>query len=167
MSDACMSNEGIHIRRADWTADRSSICGVRERVFIHEQAVPEEEEWDEHDAESLHVLALSPDGEAIGTGRLTPLGSIGRMAVDAAWRGRGVGHALLDRLLTVARELGYERVWLNAQTHALDFYAAHGFRAEGQEFMEAGIPHKRMALGFGTDGGDRAAGREHNGGGHS
>ena len=80
----------------------------------------------------------------IGTGRLMPDGHIGRMAVLRSWRGMGVGSALLTRLLDVARALGMYRVALNAQIQALPFYLHHGFQPEGEEFLEAGIRHRRM-----------------------
>jgi predicted GNAT family N-acyltransferase len=80
---------------------------------------------------------------AIGTGRLLPDGHIGRMAVLADWRGKGVGRALLERLLEEAR-LQSCALALHAQTHASGFYRRFGFVEEGPEFMEAGIPHRTM-----------------------
>lgn len=122
---------------------------VRRAVFIQEQRVPEELEWDEADASALHVLALDGDSHAIGTGRLLQahgMGHIGRMAVLREWRGQGVGTAILNALIATARERGLTEVVLNAQTHALGFYARSGFAAEGDEFPDAGIPHRRMRL---------------------
>jgi predicted GNAT family N-acyltransferase len=86
------------------------------------------------------------DGLAIGTGRLAPDGKVGRMAVLAEYRGLGVGAAVLDHLLDCARAAGMTRCYLHAQTHALDFYARHGFVAHGAEFVEADIPHQEMEL---------------------
>lgn len=120
------------------------LRAVRETVFIGEQRVPIEEEWDEHDAECVHVLATDEQGTPIGTGRLLPDGHIGRMAVLAHYRGRGVGAAILERLLLEAQHRGHKHLVLNAQTHAIEFYARFGFVAEGDEFQEAGIPHRRM-----------------------
>jgi len=108
--------------------------------------VPEELEWDEIDARCRHVLAFLPDGEAIGTGRLLPDGHIGRMAVLKAWRGRGAGSAILTLLLRLARQAGFDVARLHAQTHAVGFYAKYGFTVTGDEFMEAGIPHRAMTL---------------------
>ncbi|MDZ7686426.1 MAG: GNAT family N-acetyltransferase [Gammaproteobacteria bacterium] len=105
---------------------------------------PKEEEWDGRDEESWHWLATDPGGEPIGTARLLPDGQIGRMAVLADYRGYGVGAAMLDQACEKARHLGFASVFLNAQTHALSFYEASGFVAEGDEFHEAGIPHRRM-----------------------
>jgi predicted GNAT family N-acyltransferase len=90
------------------------------------------------------VLASDGDGSPIGTGRLLPDGHIGRMAVLADWRGKGVGRALLERLLEEAAGLGMRRLALHAQTQAAGFYRRFGFVEEGPEFMEAGIPHRTM-----------------------
>jgi predicted GNAT family N-acyltransferase len=131
------------IRPADWHVDSEILRALREEVFIREQSVPVDMEWDEFDEQARHVLAIA-DGVPIGTGRLLPDGHIGRMAVLPKWRGQGVGSALLTTLMDTARELGLSRVMLNAQTQALPFYLRHGFFAEREEFLDAGIPHRRM-----------------------
>lgn len=118
---------------------------VRDAVFVVEQGVPREIERDAWDAQCDHALAFAAGGRAVGTGRLLPDGHIGRMAVLAEWRGRGIGSRILAALVARARERGMPRVVLNAQTHAAPFYARHGFAASGPEFMEAGIPHLAMA----------------------
>jgi predicted GNAT family N-acyltransferase len=117
---------------------------LRDAVFVDEQKVPRDIEWDEHDAVSRHVIARDSDGGAIGTGRLLADGHIGRMAVLADWRGKGVGRALLERLLEEARLQGHAHLALHAQTQASGFYRRFGFVEEGPEFMEAGIPHRTM-----------------------
>ena len=132
------------IRRAVWSEDAPHLQEVRHEVFVREQGVPLELEWDEFDAVSRHVLATSDDGRVVGTGRLLPDGHIGRMAVLPEWRRCGVGSALLTELLTMAREAGHDSVLLHAQAHAASFYAHHGFEPEGEEFLEAGIPHRIM-----------------------
>lgn len=134
------------IRRAEWIADAPLLQNVRRAVFIVEQQVPEVLEWDADDPVSMHVLALAADGLPIGTGRLLPDGHIGRMAVSAAWRRRGVGQAMLRWLVDYARARGDAAAHLHAQTHALGFYARAGFIAHGAVFMEAGIPHRAMTL---------------------
>lgn len=138
-----MSNP-FHVRRASWEADQSELRRVREVVFIQEQAVPAELEWDEDDARSLHVLAEDAAGMAIGTGRLLPDGHIGRLAVLAQWRRRGVASALMQTLMQCAQQAGHGVVRLHAQTHAVPFYRRLGFQVEGEEFMEVGIAHRHM-----------------------
>jgi predicted GNAT family N-acyltransferase len=133
----------ISVRPVDWSADRETLQAIRAEVFIREQSVPADMEWDEFDPQSRHVVAMA-DGVPIGTGRLLPDGHIGRMAVLREWRGKGAGSALLTGLMDIARALGMRRVLLNAQVQALPFYLRHGFQAQGEEFPEAGIPHLRM-----------------------
>lgn len=132
------------VRHVAWTAGRDDLQAIRRKVFIEEQQVPEELEWDAEDEVSSHVLAIAAGGMPIGTARLLRDGHIGRMAVLKEWRGRGVGSALMSLLLDLARASGHEVVRLHAQTHAAGFYAKHGFAVEGGEFMEAGIPHVVM-----------------------
>lgn len=117
---------------------------VRDEVFVGEQNVPVELEHDALDPLSTHVIARLLDGKPIGTGRLTQERHIGRMAVRASWRGRGVGDALLLALVEQARLRGWADVHLNAQVSAISFYQRHGFQPEGERFMEAGIEHQAM-----------------------
>ena len=142
MSDA----RPFAIVAADWHADGEALRHVRGAVFIDEQRVPEDLEWDAEDARSLHALARAADGTPIGCGRLLPDGHIGRMAVVAPWRRRGVGDALLTWLMAAARARGDAAILLNAQVHAMPFYARHGFRPVDAPFDEAGIPHRVMRL---------------------
>ena len=132
------------VRAASWKCDQAPLQDLRRTVFIREQQVPESLEWDEYDAVSQHALAVDADGHAIGTGRLLPDGHIGRMAVLREWRGCGVGAAILEFLVECARQRGDVLLHLNAQTHAIGFYERHGFVVDGEEFPDAGIPHRRM-----------------------
>ena len=131
------------IELMDWERARPHAAPVRFAVFVHEQRVPAEIELDEMDAVSLHALAFHGK-EAVGTARLLPDGHVGRMAVLKAWRGRGVGSLLLENLVQEAKNRGHRQVVLAAQVHAIAFYERHGFRCEGPEFDEAGIPHRNM-----------------------
>lgn len=130
--------------RAEWDRDGPALKDVRHRVFVDEQQVPEDLEWDGEDENAVHLLARDAAGKAIGTARLLATGQIGRMAVLPEWRRRGVGSALLREILAIAGESGRPRPFLNAQVSALGFYARLGFRAVGAELEEAGIPHRRM-----------------------
>lgn len=132
------------VEPADYAADFQALRHVRETVFVLEQQVPIEEEWDELDPKCRHVIARDARDQPIGTGRLTPERKIGRMAVLAEWRGKGVGDALLVALMDQARALGWTEVSLNAQVSAEGFYARHGFQPYGGRFMEAGIEHQAM-----------------------
>lgn len=134
----------FRIDPADYTADFQDLRSVRETVFVLEQNVPIEEEWDELDPRCHHVIARDANGQPIGTGRLTPEHKIGRMAVLKAWRNKGVGDALMVALMNQARSLGWTEVSLNAQVSAEAFYARHGFQPYGERFMEAGIEHQAM-----------------------
>ncbi len=134
------------VRAADWNLDEAAIAQVRRVVFIDEQGVPEALEWEVLDAECAWFVAHSASQGLVGIVRLTAAGRIGRMAVLPAWRGHGVGRTLLAAVLQRARELGIGRVHLSAQTHAIGFYAHHGFVVEGPEYLDAGIPHRSMLL---------------------
>ena len=132
------------IKLVSWSAGERLLKAIRTAVFVEEQGVPGELEWDGLDERAQHVVAVASDETPIGTGRLLPDAHIGRMAVLKEWRGKGVGGALLDTLLVLANQSGFKAVQLHAQTHALGFYRKRGFTAEGAEFMEAGIPHFLM-----------------------
>jgi predicted GNAT family N-acyltransferase len=136
----------LHLELVAWVHAAEKIKAVREAVFIREQKVPEHLEWDGQDKNSRHVVAVIEEGTVVGTGRITAEGKIGRMAVVAAWRGRGVGGAMLRKLLEVADEEGHSRVILDAQVNVRGFYRKYGFYSEGDIFMDAGIPHQRMIL---------------------
>jgi len=135
----------LQIELKSWESVRGEASRIRTEVFVQEQAVPPELEMDAHDARSLHALARQ-DGKAVATGRLLPDGHVGRMAVLKDWRGRGIGGALLQRLVEAGRQRGDAEIVLAAQTHALPFYRAHGFMERGAPYLEAGIEHRDMAL---------------------
>ncbi|MEK6685097.1 MAG: GNAT family N-acetyltransferase [Pseudomonadota bacterium] len=130
----------------NWQDEAVALRDIRTAVFIYEQQVPEDLEWDEFDPVSLHVLALNSNDQPIGTARLLPDGHIGRMAVLREWRGKGVGSAMLQRILEESSHRGMQKAMLNAQMAAIKFYEKFGFQVSGEEFMEAGIPHIKMIL---------------------
>jgi predicted GNAT family N-acyltransferase len=139
-----MAEPAIEVRLGAWIDLRDEAAPIRYAVFVDEQKVPAEIELDDWDALSLHALALDAQGRVLGTGRLLPDGHIGRMAVLQSARGQGVGTALLRALLQAARARGDREVVLSAQTHAMPFYEKAGFIAEGDEYDDAGIPHRQM-----------------------
>ncbi|GAD29167.1 acetyltransferase [Photobacterium leiognathi lrivu.4.1] len=124
-------------------AHRGLIRTVREQVFIQEQQIDPEIEFDGLDSEAVHVLVM--DGEQpLGTGRILEDGHIGRIAIMKSARGQGLGAKVVQALVEYAQQQGYPRVDLGAQTHAVDFYRKLGFMPYGDEFMEANIPHQAM-----------------------
>jgi predicted GNAT family N-acyltransferase len=137
--------DDVLLRVTNWEAgaDKALLQQVRRRVFVLEQRVPEAEEWDDDDAVAAHVLATR-NREPVGTGRLTPAGKIGRLAVLSEFRGKGVGSRILRMLVHEAVHRGLSEAVLHAQVQALPFYEKHGFVAEGPVFEEAGIPHRKM-----------------------
>ena len=149
--DSVMIDSNFSVEPADWSnpRQREDCRAVREEVFIVEQKVPQNDEWDELDAVSQHVVARDLDGQSIGSGRLAPPQPdspprIGRMAVLKSWRGRHVGETILHALIDRARALGYPSLEIHAQSHALAFYARFGFTAYGEEFLECEIAHRHM-----------------------
>ncbi|MFF0276393.1 MULTISPECIES: GNAT family N-acetyltransferase [unclassified Streptomyces] len=145
------------VRVALAAEDREACFAVRREVFVVEQGVPQELEYDTYDATAVHVLAVREDGLPLGTGRLlhgadavgktgadASVGSLGRLAVSEAARGLGVGAALVRGIEEAARERGLTAVDLHAQTHALGFYERLGYAAYGPEFPDADMPHRAM-----------------------
>lgn len=132
------------VRTAAWDRDRSVLSAIRRRVFIQEQNVPEDMEWDEHDAHAVHFLAIEASGNAIGCARLLADGHFGRMAVSVAWRNKGVGRTLLQAAEREALSRGHRVMRLSAQKQAAGFYLRHGYEVVGDDYMEAGIAHVAM-----------------------
>ncbi|WP_210587396.1 GNAT family N-acetyltransferase [Streptomyces sp. GESEQ-35] len=145
------------VRVADGPADREVCFAVRKEVFVVEQGVPEDLEYDAYDAVAVHVLAVREDGVPLGAGRLLcgeaaaaknggdpSVGSLGRLAVTEAARGLGLGAALVRAIEDAARARGLRAVDLHAQTQATGFYERLGYAAYGPEFLDAGIPHRAM-----------------------
>lgn len=134
----------LRIATGDWDGLREDAQKVRIEVFVIEQNVPVELEWDEADEISTHAVAYDELGQPVATGRLLPDGHIGRMAVSQSLRGQGIGKQVLTALLEHARQEGHRELVLHAQTHAVPFYEQQGFTAEGEEFIEADMPHRLM-----------------------
>jgi len=131
----------LHVREAFWSKDKDALREIREAVFIEEQNVPKELEWDDRDAECWHAL-VELDGKTIATGRLDKDGKIGRMAVLKAQRGQNFGQAILKELIKIARREKIHKTYMHAQCHALPFYLKNGFKAVGGVYQEAGIDHQ-------------------------
>lgn len=126
--------------------DRAACFAVRTAVFMDEQGVPPEEEWDGLDEVCTHFLAGDPDAPA-GCARLLPMGEsakVQRVAVMPAQRGTGVGGRIMLMVLDHARQAGFRQAALDSQVQAIGFYEKLGFRAHGPEFLDAGIGHRAM-----------------------
>ncbi|MEO7241288.1 MAG: YbgC/FadM family acyl-CoA thioesterase [Variovorax sp.] len=132
----------------DWTALGEAAGSLRQAVFVEEQQIPKELEWDEADATALHAVARNRLGQSIATCRLLPaqagVARIGRMAVHRAVRGAGLGAAVLRALEQTAKARGDHAVALHAQRSAVAFYTRLGYAPHGDPFAEAGIEHLEM-----------------------
>lgn len=140
------SQARFSIEEVDWISAQTQLRAVRQRVFIEEQRVPVELEWDGLDETAIHLLALDAEDKAIGCARILDNGIIGRMAVLKGWRGQGIGQALLNAAVESCRSRGWKNITLSAQTHAIPFYERAGFIVCSEEYMDAGIPHRDMQL---------------------
>jgi len=140
-----MSKNNIKIYIADWLTENNKLTGIRRQVFIEEQMVPKELEWDEFDNSSTHFL-VSYQGETVACARLQADGKIGRMAVLKEYRNQGIGHRILQFILQEAGNKKFKIIYLHAQLSALIFYEKHGFIATGDIFYEANIAHRKMCL---------------------
>jgi predicted GNAT family N-acyltransferase len=138
----------IELSITNWTEAQSLVKPLRYQVFVIEQKVPEEMEWDEFDEMAWHAI-VTADNQTVGTGRLIldgPIAKIGRMAVQSSRRNQGIGKSILNALIQTAKEKGAQECILHAQTHAIAFYAKADFEPNGPIFDEAGIPHVEMRL---------------------
>jgi predicted GNAT family N-acyltransferase len=136
----------VHVVLVPWSSHDKQLQSVRETVFIQEQGVPRELEWDGEDEDASHFLAVNEAGQAIGCARLLATGQIGRMAVIADQRSHGIGNRLLAATLEQAKQQRLHKVFLHAQVQVTDFYRKAGFLPSGVEFLEAGIPHLAMDM---------------------
>ena len=134
----------MKLKFAFWEKDRKEIVKIRKTVFVKEQSVPEDLDFDGLDEACIHVLALDEAEKAIGTARMLQDGHIGRVAVLKNLRGAGVGKKMVLKLMEKASKLGLPEVYLHSQESAFGFYEKMGFVKKGKIFFEAGIPHCLM-----------------------
>ena len=139
-----------YIEIGEWPMMQAAAQAVRTAVFVHEQGIAPEDEWDTDDATALHAVLFDLNGQPLGNARLLQpsagLAKVGRMAVLKEARGQGYGARLLQALLREARRRSNKEVRLSAQRTAESFYAAHGFVVVGEPFDEVGIAHVEMCL---------------------
>ena len=138
----------VQVRVGSWAELGADASAIRTEVFVQEQKIPADMEWDEADASCLHAVAYNRFGLPLATGRLLEhvpgVAKIGRMAVRASMRGGRIGREVLDALMQAAKARGDREALLHAQTSAAAFYSRAGFVTRGELFEEAGIPHVEM-----------------------
>lgn len=132
------------IKIVSWSEAKKELSSIRLKVFVEEQNVPLGEEIDGKDPDCTQFLALNANNTPVACARLSPDGQIGRMAVLMQERGTGLGAQLLSVVVKQALKEKHTNIHLHAQTQALEFYHKAGFVVEGEEFMDAGIPHLNM-----------------------
>ena len=138
----------VRVKTGDWAELGGHAGRIRTNVFLEEQRIPADMEWDDADRVAIHAVAYNGLDQPVATGRLLQqspgVARIGRMAVHRALRGGGVGRQVLNALVAAAAARGDREVTLNAQRSAEDFYRRLGFVPRGAAFEEAGIAHIEM-----------------------
>ncbi len=135
----------VTIQQVTWQVAEIELRAVRAPVFIEEQFVTPEFEWDDIDASAVHLLATY-ENQPIACLRIIHYQKIGRMAVIKQWRGIGLGAALLQKAISICKEHGSKSIYLSAQTHAINFYQKAGFTQISEEYCDVDIPHVDMRL---------------------
>ena len=133
----------------DWGTAKHKLRKIREKVFVCEWRIPPEYEFDQQDELAFHVLVLDENKEEIATGRITPQGEIGRIAVEPQFRGPEVYQTLFNALLNIAQQHGLENVSVQCELEGVEYYRQQGFQPVGTVYMDAGIARQRMACSLG------------------
>ena len=140
----------LKVEIAKWIDDHTQLKNIREKVFIQEQKVTPELEWDGMDEKAIHFLVFN-DKAAIGCARAIVIKDhmqLGRMAVLKEYRGQGIGSALIEKAMTTAKLNQLSAIYISAQCHAIDFYKKFGFEVTSDIYLDAEIPHRDMTLDF-------------------
>lgn len=140
------------IKTAQWQTDCASLAYIREQVFMREQHVSAEDEWDGKDEGAIHFLVCDPLGNALGCARILtelhhtkPCFHIGRVAILKEYRAQGLGQQLMQTMIAWCQQhQPAAAIFLHAQTERIAFYRHLGFAPKGEVFMDAGIPHIEM-----------------------
>ena len=138
----------LKVEIVKWIDEHESLTMIREKVFIEEQKVTSQLEWDGMDEEAIHFLAFKNE-KAIGCARAFVIENymqLGRMAVLKEYRGEGVGTALIEKAITTAKLNQLSAIYISAQCHAIDFYKKFGFEITSDIYLDAEIPHRDMKL---------------------
>lgn len=131
-------------KNVDWMSARKELTQLREKVFVCEWRIPREVEFDQQDHSACHVLICNEQGEEIATGRITPEGEIGRIAVVSDYRKPAVYEQLFSALLSIAKSRGLQSVSIQCELEGIHDYQKRGFHPLGAVYMDAGIPRQRM-----------------------
>ncbi|MFT6992619.1 MAG: putative GNAT family N-acyltransferase [Paraglaciecola sp.] len=131
-------------KNADWGNEQHKLKKLREKVFVCQWRIPAEYEFDHQDSIAFHVLVVNEHNQEVATGRITPTGEIGRIAVEPEFRGPEVYQALFNALLNIARQHGLKDVLVQCELEGVNYYQQQGFRPVGTVFMDAGIARQRM-----------------------
>ena len=140
----------LKIEIVKWIDGLSQLKNIREKVFIQEQKVTPQLEWDGMDEKAIHFLVFN-DNAAIGCARAIVIKDhmqLGRMAVLKEYRGQGIGSALLEKAMTIAKLNQLSVIYISAQCHTIDFYKKFGFEVKSDIYLDAEIPHRDMTLDF-------------------
>ena len=140
----------LKIEIVKWIDGLSQLKNIREKVFIQEQKVTPQLEWDGMDEKAIHFLVFN-DKAAIGCARAIVIKDhmqLGRMAVLKEYRGQGIGSALIEKAMTTAKLNQLSAIYISAQCHAIDFYKKFGFEVTSEIYLDAEIPHRDMTLDF-------------------
>ena len=137
--------KSIAVIQTSWQLNEELIKSVRTPVFVQEQQVPYEIDFDSNDAMAVHWLALNENDVPVGTARLLEDGHFGRMAVIKVYRNQGIGRSILQTAMDYANSVGMKSMHLNSQLQAKSFYEALGFKEYGDVFLEASIEHISMS----------------------
>ena len=140
----------LKIEIVKWIDGLSQLKNIREKVFIQEQKVTPQLEWDGMDEKAIHFLVFN-DKAAIGCARAIVIKDhmqLGRMAVLKEYRGQGIGSALIEKAMTTAKRNQLSAIYISAQCHAIDFYKKFGFEVTSDIYLDAEIPHRDMTLDF-------------------
>ena len=135
------------IRAGRWDELQNDAKLIREQVFIQEQQIAVEDEWDAEDAVSVHFVVYDQD-QPIATARLLQNNSVGRVAVLKSHRGVGIGKLLMQQIIQQAKHEQRKFLKLSSQVYAMQFYTGLGFKVEGEQYLDCGIPHIDMRLLF-------------------
>ncbi len=136
------------VKQGSWDQLQQDAKLIRELVFISEQNIPEQDEWDDQDAISQHFVVYDHN-QPIATARLLANNSVGRVAVLKTYRGQGIGRLIMLQIIAYAQAQKRPSLQLSSQVHAISFYEKLGFSIQGDEYDECGIPHIEMVMPIG------------------